>query len=215
MASSTSPPTTTSTTAVSSTPRRRSSMFVKICGITNEDDALLAVALGADAVGFVFAPSPRRSRRDASRDIARRLPPEVITVGVFRDETAGAGRRDRPHAPACARRSCTGTRRPRSPLRRGAGAVRDPGVRRRAIRALDRAASYGADVDPRRLARPGIGRGLRLGARRGRAARHARRCSPAASRPRTSRRRSRRCGRGESTCRRASRRARAARIRAS
>ncbi|GIU83346.1 MAG: N-(5'-phosphoribosyl)anthranilate isomerase [Acidimicrobiales bacterium] len=61
-------------------------MFVKICGITSEDDALLAVALGADAVGFVFAPSPRQIAPVLARDIARRLPPEVLTVGVFRDE---------------------------------------------------------------------------------------------------------------------------------
>jgi phosphoribosylanthranilate isomerase len=61
-------------------------VFVKICGITREDDALLAVALGADAVGFVFAPSPRQISIPQARDIARRLPPEVLTVGVFRDE---------------------------------------------------------------------------------------------------------------------------------
>ena len=61
-------------------------MFVKICGVTREDDALLAVALGADAVGFVFAPSPRQISVLQARDIARRLPPEVLTVGVFRDE---------------------------------------------------------------------------------------------------------------------------------
>lgn len=60
-------------------------MFVKICGITHEEDALLAVAMGADAVGFVFAPSPRQIAIGAARDIARRLHPEVITVGVFRD----------------------------------------------------------------------------------------------------------------------------------
>lgn len=62
-------------------------MFVKICGITNESDALLAVAMGADAVGFVFAPSPRQIAPTIARDIARRLPPEIITVGVFRDQS--------------------------------------------------------------------------------------------------------------------------------
>lgn len=61
-------------------------MFVKICGITNEEDALLAVALGADAVGFVFAPSPRQIAPKVAYDITRRLPPEMLTVGVFRDE---------------------------------------------------------------------------------------------------------------------------------
>jgi phosphoribosylanthranilate isomerase len=62
-------------------------MFVKICGITNEEDALLAVALGADALGFVFAPgSPRQVRAKEVRDIAHRLPPGTTTVGVFRDE---------------------------------------------------------------------------------------------------------------------------------
>ena len=61
-------------------------MFVKICGITTEDDGLLAVALGADALGFVFAPSTRQVAVDRARDIVRRLPAEVLTVGVFRDE---------------------------------------------------------------------------------------------------------------------------------
>jgi phosphoribosylanthranilate isomerase len=61
-------------------------MFVKICGITNEEDALFAVAMGADAVGFVFAPSPRQVAAQVVFDITRRLPPEVLTVAVFRDE---------------------------------------------------------------------------------------------------------------------------------
>ena len=61
-------------------------MFVKICGITNEDDALLAVAMGADAVGFVLAPSPRQIAPQQIFNITRRLPPEILTVGVFRDE---------------------------------------------------------------------------------------------------------------------------------
>jgi phosphoribosylanthranilate isomerase len=61
-------------------------MFVKICGIANEDDALLATALDADAVGFVFAPSTRQVRAEAVRDIVKRLPPDVLPVGVFRND---------------------------------------------------------------------------------------------------------------------------------
>lgn len=61
-------------------------MFVKICGITSADDALLATALGADAVGFVMAPSPRQIAAPRVQEIVRRLPSDVLTVGVFRDE---------------------------------------------------------------------------------------------------------------------------------
>jgi phosphoribosylanthranilate isomerase len=61
-------------------------MFVKICGITNEDDALLATALDADALGFVFAPSARQVHPEIARDIVRRLPREIHTIGVFRNE---------------------------------------------------------------------------------------------------------------------------------
>jgi phosphoribosylanthranilate isomerase len=61
-------------------------MFVKICGITNEDDALLSVAMGADAVGFIFAPSTRQVAAQVVYDITRRLPPEILTVGGFRNE---------------------------------------------------------------------------------------------------------------------------------
>ncbi|MGI8984228.1 MAG: phosphoribosylanthranilate isomerase [Acidimicrobiales bacterium] len=61
-------------------------MFVKICGTTSEADALLAVAMGADAVGFVFAPSPRQLAPGIASDIVKRLPAEIMTVGVFRDE---------------------------------------------------------------------------------------------------------------------------------
>jgi phosphoribosylanthranilate isomerase len=61
-------------------------VIVKICGTTSEDDALLAVAMGADMVGFIFAPSPRQIAPQKAADIVKRLPSEIIAVGVFRDE---------------------------------------------------------------------------------------------------------------------------------
>ena len=61
-------------------------LFVKICGITSEADALLTVSLGASAVGFIFAPSPRQVSVHLAGDIAKRLPEHVLTVGVFRNE---------------------------------------------------------------------------------------------------------------------------------
>ena len=61
-------------------------LLVKICGITSEADALLAVGLGADALGFVFAPSPRQVAPAVVADIVKRLPHGVLTVGVFRNE---------------------------------------------------------------------------------------------------------------------------------
>jgi phosphoribosylanthranilate isomerase len=61
-------------------------VFVKICGITTSHDALLATAVGADALGFVFAPSVRQVQPADVREIARRLPHGVTTVGVFRNE---------------------------------------------------------------------------------------------------------------------------------
>lgn len=57
--------------------------FVKICGITNRKDALQACAAGANAVGFVFAASPRRVTVEQARAITPDLPAEVARVGVF------------------------------------------------------------------------------------------------------------------------------------
>jgi phosphoribosylanthranilate isomerase len=61
-------------------------VLIKICGTTSEDDALLAIAMGANAVGFIFAPSPRQISPQRVADIVKRLPREhVMTFGVFRD----------------------------------------------------------------------------------------------------------------------------------
>ena len=56
---------------------------VKICGITNLDDAQAAVEYGADALGFVFAPSPRQVTAELVRGIVAKLPPFICKVGVF------------------------------------------------------------------------------------------------------------------------------------
>ena len=58
---------------------------VKICGITNIQDALLAIDCGADALGFVFAPSPRQVTPTQVQDIVSQLPPRICKVGVFVD----------------------------------------------------------------------------------------------------------------------------------
>jgi phosphoribosylanthranilate isomerase len=61
--------------------------WVKICGTTNLADANAAVAAGADALGFIFAESPRRITPAEARKIIEKLPVAVSTVGVFVNET--------------------------------------------------------------------------------------------------------------------------------
>jgi phosphoribosylanthranilate isomerase len=63
------------------------SLWIKVCGNTSLEDALLAVEVGADALGFVFAPSPRRVTVAQVAEIVPHLPPTVEKIGVFVDAT--------------------------------------------------------------------------------------------------------------------------------
>jgi phosphoribosylanthranilate isomerase len=58
---------------------------IKICGITNWEDARLAVELGADALGFIFTESPRRVTPEQAAAITGQLTPPVCKIGVFLD----------------------------------------------------------------------------------------------------------------------------------
>jgi phosphoribosylanthranilate isomerase len=60
-------------------------VFTKVCGITNPDDAREAAEAGADAVGLIFADSPRRVSVEEARRISTAMPNGVLKVGVFVD----------------------------------------------------------------------------------------------------------------------------------
>jgi phosphoribosylanthranilate isomerase len=61
--------------------------WIKICGTTNVEDAMLAYHAGADAIGFVFAPSKRQVTPEQVAQICRTLPAEIERVGVFNHHT--------------------------------------------------------------------------------------------------------------------------------
>ena len=61
-------------------------LFIKVSGVTTEDDALFSIGLGATAVGFDFAPTTRQISVNAAHDILRRLPAGALSVGTFRNE---------------------------------------------------------------------------------------------------------------------------------
>ena len=65
-------------------------MIVKVCGLTRSEDALTAVEAGADLLGFIFAPSPRRVEPAVVAEMRARLPEQTVRVGVFVNEEPAA-----------------------------------------------------------------------------------------------------------------------------
>lgn len=63
-------------------------MKIKVCGLTRLEDARTAAEMGADFLGFVFAPSPRRLDPAAGSKFRGQLPKDVPVVGVFKDQKA-------------------------------------------------------------------------------------------------------------------------------
>lgn len=61
-------------------------MFIKVCGLRTEEDVDAAVAAEVDAIGFMFARSPRHVDPDTVVRLMRRVPSTVLTVGVFRNQ---------------------------------------------------------------------------------------------------------------------------------
>jgi len=62
-------------------------VFIKICGTTSAEDALLSVSLGAHALGFIFAESKRKVDVETAGEIISQLPDSVMAIGVFRNES--------------------------------------------------------------------------------------------------------------------------------
>ncbi|CAM3190999.1 phosphoribosylanthranilate isomerase [Filibacter tadaridae] len=61
---------------------------VKICGLMEMEHVKVAVEVGADAIGFVFAPSKRRITVEKAKELAQSIPSSVLKVGIFVDESS-------------------------------------------------------------------------------------------------------------------------------
>ena len=62
---------------------------VKVCGITNPEDARVAATAGAAAIGLIFAESPRKVGIEEAREVVAALPEDILKVGVFVNEEPG------------------------------------------------------------------------------------------------------------------------------